>query len=98
MRFVFTKFFYVLLALAVIPLALSWDHPWLRWIALLYNVWLFGLAFIESRLCQLPKGLMITREFGSRFAMGAETEVRIHIQNASNRPVSLMLMHRARRR
>ena len=34
---------------------------------------------------------MISREFGSRFAMGAETEVRIHIQNASSEPVSLML-------
>jgi uncharacterized protein (DUF58 family) len=91
MRFVFSKLFYVLLALALIPLALSWELPWLRWIALLYNIWLFGLAFIESRLCQLPKGLMISREFGGRFAMGAATEVRIHIQNASNRAVSLRL-------
>ena len=91
MRFVFTKFFYVLIALALIPLALSWDRPWLRWLALLYNVLLFGAAFAESRFCRLPKVVMISREFGSRFAMGAETEVRIHIQNASNQPVSLML-------
>lgn len=91
MRFVFTKLFYVLIALALIPLALSWDRPWLRWLALLYNVLLLAAAFAESRLSKLPKGLMISREFGSRFAMGAETEVRIHIQNASNRPVSLML-------
>src|SRR5678815_3575592 len=91
MRLVFTKLFYVLIALALIPLALSWERPWLRWLALLYNIWLFGAAFLESRFCQLPKGLMISREFGSRFAMGAETEVRIHIQNSSNRPVSLML-------
>jgi len=90
-RFVFTKFFYLLIALALIPLALSWDRPWLRWLALLYNLLLFAAAFAESRSCQLPKGLMISREFGSRFAMGAETEVRIHIQNASNQPVSLML-------
>ena len=91
MRFVFTKLFYFLIALGVIPLLFSWERPWLRWIALLYNISLFGLAFIESRFCGLPKGLMISREFGSRFAMGAETEVRIHIQNASNKPVSLML-------
>jgi uncharacterized protein (DUF58 family) len=56
-----------------------------------YNLLLLGAAFAESRFCQLPKGLMISREFGGRFAMGAETEVRIHIQNASNRSVSLML-------
>ena len=91
MRFVFTKLFYLLLALALIPLVLSWDRPWLRWIALLYNVLLVFGVLIESRFCRLPKGLMISREFGSRFAMGAETEVHIHIQNASSKPVSLML-------
>ena len=81
MRFVFTKLFYVLLALALIPLLLSWDRPWLRWIALAYNLLLLFGVLIESRFCRLPKGLMISREFGSRFAMGAETEVHIHIQN-----------------
>jgi uncharacterized protein (DUF58 family) len=91
MRFVFTKFFYFLIALALVPLALSWDRPWLRWLALAYNIILIAAAVAESRFCQLPRGLMISREFGSRFAMGAETEVRIHIQNASNRRVSLMV-------
>ena len=91
MRFVFTKLFYFLIALALVPLALSWDRPWLRWLALAYNVTLIAAAVAESRFCRLPKGVMISREFGSRFAMGAETEVRIHIQNASNRPVSLMV-------
>ncbi|HEU4933279.1 MAG TPA: DUF58 domain-containing protein [Pyrinomonadaceae bacterium] len=89
MSFVFTKFFYFLAALALIPLSLSWQQPWLRWVALGYDILLLGAAFAESRFCHLPKGLMISREFGSRFAMGAETEVRIHIQNASNRSVSL---------
>lgn len=91
MRFVFTKLFYFLVALGLIPLWFSWEFPWLRWAALAYNVALLGAAIVESRFCQLPKGLAISREFGSRFAMGAETEVRIQIQNASNRPVSLML-------
>src|SRR5215467_11597260 len=91
MRFVFTKLFYFLVALALIPLWFSWEFPWLRWIALAYNVLLLGAAIAESRFSQLPKGLMISREFGSRFAMGAETEVRLHIQNASNRPVSLIV-------
>ena len=89
MSFVFTKLFYFLAALALIPLSLSWQQPWLRWVALGYDILLLGAAFAESRFCRLPKGLMISREFSSRFAMGAETEVRIHIQNASNRSVSL---------
>ncbi len=91
MRFVFSRFFYVLAALALVPLSLSWQQPWLRWVAFGYDVLLLGAAFAESRFCRLPKGLMISREFSSRFAMGAETEVRIHIQNTSNRPVHLML-------
>lgn len=91
MRFVFTKFFYFLIALGLVPLSLSWQYPWLRWVALAYNVLLIGAAIVESRFCQLPKGLTISREFGSRFAMGAETDVSIHIQNASNRPQSLIV-------
>src|SRR5689334_1670544 len=91
MRFVFTRLFYFLIALGLIPLSFSWEHPWLRWVALAYNLLLLGAAFAESRFCSLPKGLTISREFGSRFAMGAETEVRINIQNASNQPVTLLV-------
>jgi uncharacterized protein (DUF58 family) len=91
LRFVFTRLFYLLAALAFIPLLLAWDHSWLRWVALGYNILLLSAAFVESRFCQLPDGLTISREFSARFAMGAETEVRLHIQNASNRCVSLMV-------
>ena len=91
MRFVFTKLFYILVALALVPLSLSWQFPSLRWVALAYNVLLIFAAIVESRFSELPKGLTISREFGSRFAMGAETDVTIHIQNASPRPVSLMI-------
>ena len=87
--FVFSNLFYILLGLAFIPLVLSWNYPWLRWVALAYNVLLLGSAFAESRLCKLPSGVTISREFGGRFAMGADTEVRLQIQNASNRSLSL---------
>ena len=91
MRFVFTKLFYLLLALALVPLASSWGRPWLAWVALAYNVALFAAAFLDARLSKLPAGLRIYREFGGRFAMGAETEVRLQIQNASSRAVTLRL-------
>ena len=87
--FVFTKLFYLLVALALVPLLLSWEHPWLRWVALVYNVMLLAAAVAESHSCSLPKGVTIAREFGSRFAMGAETEVRITIQNATNKSILL---------
>ena len=91
MRFVFTKLFYLLLALAFVPLALSWGRPWLAWVALAYNVALLTAAIVDWRLSHLPPGVRIYREFGSRFAMGAETEVRIQIQNASPRAILLRL-------
>jgi uncharacterized protein (DUF58 family) len=90
-RFVFTRLFYFLVALAFVPLFFSGEHPWLRWVALAYNVLLLAAAVAESRGCSLPKGVTISREFGSRFAMGAETEVRINIQNATNRSLLLMV-------
>ena len=89
MRFVFTKLFYLLAAAGLIVLSLSWGRPWLRWVALLYDVGLIALAMIDARLSQLPKGVRITREFSGRFAVGAENEVRINVQNAQPHAVSL---------
>lgn len=91
MRFVFSKLFYVLIALGLIPLSLSWGRPWLRWAALAYDVALLCLAIIDARRSSLPKGISIVREFDGRFAVGAETEVRIRIQNATPRSVSLSI-------
>ena len=91
MRFVFTKLFYLLFALALVPLAFSWERPWLRWVAFAYDGLLLAAAVAESRFCRLPTGVTISREFGSRFAMGAETEVRIHVQNATNRSILLIV-------
>ncbi|HEU5459429.1 MAG TPA: DUF58 domain-containing protein [Pyrinomonadaceae bacterium] len=63
----------------------------MRWVALAYNLVLLGVAIAESRLCKLPSGVTISREFGGRFAMGADTEVKVNIQNASNQALSLIV-------
>jgi uncharacterized protein (DUF58 family) len=91
MRFVFTKLFYLLMALGLILLSLSWGRPWLRWAAVAYDLALIVLAIIDARRSQLPKGVRITREFGGRFAVGAETEVRVQIQNHGAHAVSLFV-------
>ena len=91
MRFVFTKFFYVLAALAFVPLSLSWQRPWLAYVAFAYDLLLIVAAIIDARSSQLPNGFQVTREFNGRFAMGAETEVSVHIQNPSPRAISLEL-------
>ncbi len=91
MRFVFTKFFYVLAALGFVPLALAWQRPWLAWVAFGYDLLLLIAAIVDAQISQLPRGFRVSRQFGGRFAMGAETEVRIQIENASNRAVSLII-------
>jgi len=91
MPFVFTKLFYVLLAAGFVPLSLSWQRPALRWATILYDGVLLVVAFLDSRLSRLPAGFALEREFEGRFAVGAETEVRVKILNNSPRAVTLQL-------
>jgi len=91
MRFVFTKLFYLLIALGFVLLSLSWGRPWLRWVALAYDVALIVLAIVDARSSRLGPAVSITREFGGRFAVGAKTEVRINVQNAQPRSISLLI-------
>ena len=81
----------MLIALGFIPLAMSWQRPWLIWLAFGYDLVVLVVAIFDSRTSTLPKGVAITREFGGRFAVGAENEVRIQIQNASNRPIKVIV-------
>jgi uncharacterized protein (DUF58 family) len=89
MRFVFTKLFYVLLAVGFIPLSLSWGRPGLRWATLLYDIVLLTFALVDARMSQMPAGVRIEREFGGRFAVGAETEVRVRVLNNTPRALTV---------
>jgi uncharacterized protein (DUF58 family) len=86
MRFVFSRRFYVLLALGFIPLSISWNLPVLRSIVLAYDVLLAALAFIDYFISRgLPEELTVRREFERRFAIGDESTVKIRIENYSSR-------------
>jgi uncharacterized protein (DUF58 family) len=91
MRFVFTRLFYLLVAASLIFLSLSWGRPWLRWTALAYDIVLIILAIVDARRSQLPNTVRITREFAGRFAVGAETDVSINIQNAGTHAISIVV-------
>src|SRR2546421_259242 len=91
MRFIFTKFFYALLALGLVPLSLSWGRPALRWLTVLFDACLVAAAFLDSRASRLPGGLEVTREFGGRFHIGAETEVRLRVANHTTRAFRLKI-------
>ena len=91
MRFVFSKLFYILLAVGFVPLSLSWSRPMLRWLALAYDLALIAAAVFDAWNSKLPEKVRIERHFGGRFAVGAETEVRIEIANHTARDISLIV-------
>ncbi|HEY0101436.1 MAG TPA: DUF58 domain-containing protein [Pyrinomonadaceae bacterium] len=92
MRFVFSKLFYVLLALGFVPLSLAWSWPDLRWYTACYDATLLLLVFIDARLSrQLPEGVSVSRELAGRFHIGAETEVRVQVANHTPREIGLRI-------
>jgi uncharacterized protein (DUF58 family) len=91
MRFVFSKLFYALLAVGFVPLSLSWSRPMLRWVALTYDLALIAFAIFDAANSKLPSRVRIDRHFGGRFAVGAETEVRVEIANHLPRDISLII-------
>jgi uncharacterized protein (DUF58 family) len=91
MRFVFSKLFYALLAIGLIPLSLSWGQPILGWVALAYDLAIIACALFDALNSKLPARVRIERHFGGRFAVGAETEVRIGVTNHTPRNVSLIV-------
>jgi len=91
MRFVFTKLFYALLAVGLIPLSLSWNRPMLRWVALAYDLRLIALVIFDAANSKLPARVRIERHSGGRFSVGPETEVLVEISNQLPRDISLIV-------
>ena len=88
MGFVFSRRFYVLLALGIVPLALSWKQPELRTAVFILDFLLIAAAVADYWLSRtLPEEFTIRREFGSRFAIGDPVRVSLIVENASPRDV-----------
>lgn len=91
MRFVFTKLFYALLAVALVPISLSWGRPMLAWVAATYDLVIIALALFDAWNSKLAKTVSIERHFGGRLAVGAETDVQIDVANHTPRDISLII-------
>jgi uncharacterized protein (DUF58 family) len=91
LRFVFSKLFYVLLAVGFVPLSLSWGRPMLRWGTLTYDLAVIAVAVFDAWNSKLSGKVVIERHFGGRFAVGAENEVRIEIANHTSRDITLIV-------
>ena len=92
MNFIFSRRFFILLAIGFVPLSMSWNAPALRYAVLIYDVALLALAFFDyftSR--KLPAELTIVRQFEKRFAIGDETKITLRVENASARDFRLKI-------
>ena len=86
MRFVFSRRFYVLLAIGLVPLSLSWNLPFLRTAVIAFDILLIAAAIIDFFISRrLPEGFRIHREFDRRFAIGDAAKVSLHIENDTSR-------------
>jgi uncharacterized protein (DUF58 family) len=84
MRFVFSPRFFVLLALGILPLSISWNFPVLRTAVFAFDIALAAIAVADYLMSRkLPAEFTIRRDFGKRFAIGDRSEVRLYIENAT---------------
>ncbi len=92
MRFVFSRRFYILLALGLIPLVLSWNLPFLRTFVFAFDALLIVLAIVDYFISRkLPEDFKITRIFGRRFAIGDANQVHLKVENTTTRSINLKL-------
>lgn len=92
MRFVFSRLFFALLAIGLVPLSVSWQIPVLRTAVIIFDALLIAVAIIDYFLSRkLPDGVTSRREFDRRFAIGDPTDVRVVVENASGRDLHFKL-------
>lgn len=90
MQFVFSRRFYFLLAIAFVPLSLSWGFSALRYAVLSFDLLIVFAAigdYFASR--KLPEGFQLSRSFDKRFAIGDSTKITLHIDNGTDRTFRL---------
>jgi uncharacterized protein (DUF58 family) len=84
----FTKRFFVLLAIGVVVLFLSVRWPGLRWVVVGYDLWLFAAVFFDFRSAGVIGDLHVARHLPSRFQIGIENEVSISLESRLARRVA----------
>lgn len=77
-----SKKLYFLLALAVIPYALSGLHPALATVGTAYNVGLLVLLIIDYQISQRPNFLEMSRSVADRLSIGRSNPVIITVTNS----------------
>lgn len=87
MRFVFSGRFYLLFAVGLVPLSMSWNIPMIRTGVLVFDILLIAAALADHLMSRrLPDGVAGKRTFDRRFAIGDPTAVTVTAENDTDRP------------
>ncbi|MEK7829613.1 MAG: DUF58 domain-containing protein [Acidobacteriota bacterium] len=80
---IFTRRFFILFAIGVLPLVAMWTtfaaQPNLKWWLLGYDLLLLALAFVDYRLTEKDSRIEVRRVMPRRFMIGEENEVQLHV-------------------
>jgi uncharacterized protein (DUF58 family) len=88
---IFTRRFFVLLALGALPLVLLWPSPAAKWVTITYDLALLAAAWWDYRRAEDVSRVQAARQLPQRFILGEENLVRIHVGVNAARPVALTI-------
>ncbi len=90
MPFVFSRRFFILIAIGILPLSLSWSFPGLSYAVFAADLILIAIAVIDyfaSR--KLPEEIEIERTIEGRLAIGEISTIKIDVRNLTTHPITL---------
>lgn len=92
---IFTRRFFILFALGVLPLIFAWGTPGIKqglwWDLIAYDLALLLLAYVDYRRTENISNIEITRHMPRRFMIGEENDVQITISHRLPRRFTLTI-------
>src|SRR5262245_58156297 len=88
---IFTRRFFILIALGVLPLVTGWGAPGVKWGLVAYDLVLLFLAYVDYRRAEDVSQIEIVRHMPRRFMIGEDNEVRITVSHRLPRPFTLTI-------
>src|SRR5262245_64060781 len=88
---IFTRRFFILIALGFLPLLIAWRAPGVKWGLVAYDLVLLFLAYVDYRSTEDVSQIKIARHMPRRFMIGEDNEVRITVSHRLPRPFTLTI-------
>lgn len=88
---IFTRRFFILLILGVIPPLLTWPWAGSKWLLVGWNLALLVTAWLDYRQTEDVSQIQATRHLSQRFIIGAENEVQLEIAMRPARDITFSL-------